>query len=97
MTFTCEVSRASPIFWVQMSTTEVSGSELMNRAVVVGKKRAEVVDRVAARAAVKALAPNEDNMLEMIRRDKVRRRWDRIDEENLIETIYCITLCRYSH
>ena len=74
-----------------MSTTEVSGSELMNRAVVVdaddvGKKRAAAVERVIARAVVKALAPNEEIMPRIIKREKATRRWDRVEEKGLIET-----------
>ena len=110
MTLTLDVSRAFPIFWVQVSTTEVSGGSelLMNRAVVddvvtddvaAGKKpkrtgAAVDVDRVAARAAVlKALAPNEDIIPRIIRREKEIRRWYRVDEKSFIETsrvLYCI-------
>jgi hypothetical protein len=110
VTLTLEVSRASSIFLVQVSTTEVSGSELMNRAVdvlvvvfltvvvvvvaaVVGntlKRTGAVyvnVDRVAARAAVlKALAPNEDIIPRIVRREKERRIWYRVDEKSFIET-----------
>ena len=110
MTLTSDVSRASPIFWVQVSTTEVSGGSelLMNRAVVVGNVAKNVVvaaavvvagkkpkrtgaavdvDRFAARAAVpKALAPNEDIMPRIIRREKESRRWYLVDEKSFIET-----------
>jgi hypothetical protein len=69
VTLTSVVSRASPIFFVQVSTTDVSGGdELINRA-VLGEKRVVAalnirwpgIDRVTT--VVKALAPNEDIIL----------------------------------
>ena len=73
---------------MHVSTTEVSGSELMNRAVVdVGLAIAKLTVRCAA-FVEKALAPNEESMLRNKKRERARGRWllvvDSLMEETLL-------------